>query len=136
MGQDAARRAPGEAVERISREVEGVPLPGELEREVVRHAARLALLPRSVRPRHLDALRSVGLDDRAIHDLTAVAACFAFMNRMADGLGVLLDPSRHGDAVELFGPERLAAHLDRAPRTDPGRGPSPVDGGPPVGHDG
>ncbi|MDX1673529.1 MAG: hypothetical protein R3314_01910 [Longimicrobiales bacterium] len=37
------------------------------------------------------SLRDVGLDDRAIHDVCAIASYFAFVNRMADGLGVELE---------------------------------------------
>ena len=36
----------------------------------------------------LDELRAHGLDDRALTDLTQVAAYFAYINRIADGLGV------------------------------------------------
>ncbi len=37
------------------------------------------------------ALKNVGLDDLAIHDLATVVAYFAFVNRVADGLGVDLE---------------------------------------------
>jgi hypothetical protein len=60
------------------------------------------------------ALRAAGFDDRAIHDICAVVAYYAFVNRLADGLGVELEPrlggvvaggseSRQGESV-------LAAH--------------------------
>ena len=39
----------------------------------------------------LEALRSHGLDDRAIHDLACIVAYFAFVNRVSDGLGVQLE---------------------------------------------
>jgi alkylhydroperoxidase family enzyme len=42
---------------------------------------------------HAQALRDVGLDDRAIHDACIVIAYFAFVNRIADGLGVELEPT-------------------------------------------
>lgn len=42
----------------------------------------------------VEALRQHGFDDRAIHDLCAVVAYFAFVNRIADGLGVDLEPAR------------------------------------------
>jgi len=41
---------------------------------------------------HLDELRAHGLDDRALSDLTQVAAYFAYINRIADGLGVDPEP--------------------------------------------
>ena len=40
---------------------------------------------------HIEALRAAGFDDRAIHDACAIIAYFAFVNRMADGLGVELE---------------------------------------------
>lgn len=37
-------------------------------------------------------LREVGLDDVAIHDLVQACAYFNYINRVADGLGVDLEP--------------------------------------------
>ncbi len=42
------------------------------------------------------ALRTAGFDDRAIHDGCAIVAYFAFVNRIADGLGVELEASSDG----------------------------------------
>lgn len=39
------------------------------------------------------ALKEIGLVDREIHDLCAIVAYFAFVNRIADGLGVDLESS-------------------------------------------
>jgi alkylhydroperoxidase family enzyme len=41
----------------------------------------------------LDALREHGLDDRAIVDANQVVAYYNYVNRVADGLGVELEPS-------------------------------------------
>lgn len=46
----------------------------------------------------IDALRNAGLDDRAIHDAAAVTAYFNFVNRIALGLGVELEPEYGGGA--------------------------------------
>jgi alkylhydroperoxidase family enzyme len=51
----------------------------------------LTLTPHAVTPAHIDALRAEGYDDRAIHDACAIIAYFAFVNRIADGLGVELE---------------------------------------------
>ncbi|MCL4212929.1 MAG: hypothetical protein KJZ74_03345 [Gemmatimonadales bacterium] len=56
------------------------------------YADRLTLAPRGVTREGIDALRAVGLDDRGIHDACAIVAYFAFVNRIADGLGVELEP--------------------------------------------
>jgi uncharacterized peroxidase-related enzyme len=61
-------------------------------RAILRHAERLSLQPASVSADHLDELRAHGLDDRALTDLTQVAAYFAYINRVADGLGVDPEP--------------------------------------------
>jgi alkylhydroperoxidase family enzyme len=42
-------------------------------------------------PGDVAALRSAGLDDRGIHDVCAIVGYFAFVNRIADGLGVELE---------------------------------------------
>ena len=44
----------------------------------------------------IEALRAVGLDDRAILDLVLVIAYYSFVNRLASGLGVPLEPERGG----------------------------------------
>jgi alkylhydroperoxidase family enzyme len=40
----------------------------------------------------VERLRAAGWDDRAIHDITQVAAYFNYINRVADGLEVDLEP--------------------------------------------
>lgn len=37
----------------------------------------------------VETLRQVGLSDRAIHDATQVISYFNYINRVADGLGVI-----------------------------------------------
>lgn len=44
--------------------------------------------PGCTSPAHLEELRGVGFDDTGIFQISAIAAFFAFVNRMADGLGV------------------------------------------------
>jgi uncharacterized protein YciW len=39
----------------------------------------------------VQALRAVGLDDRAVHDATGVVAYFNYINRVADALDVDLE---------------------------------------------
>ncbi|MCK6522987.1 hypothetical protein L6R49_16290 [Myxococcota bacterium] len=58
------------------------------ERAMLEHAERLTRAPASVMPEHLDALRAVGFDDVAIFQITGIAAFFAYVNRIADGLGL------------------------------------------------
>lgn len=52
---------------------------------------KLTRVPASVTAEDVGGLRAVGFDDRAIHDLCAITAYYAFVNRIADGLGVELE---------------------------------------------
>ncbi len=67
--------------------------PGLTAREaaLLDYADVLTRTPAAVRPHHIERLRAQGLDDRAIHDACAIVAYFAFVNRIADGLGVELE---------------------------------------------
>jgi alkylhydroperoxidase family enzyme len=51
-------------------------------------AIRLTREPWKLMPADLDALRRVGFDDRAILQITLIAAWFNYINRVADALGV------------------------------------------------
>ena len=55
------------------------------------YAAKLTLTPANITAENVDALRAAGFDDQAIHDICAITAYFAFVNRIADGLGVELE---------------------------------------------
>jgi uncharacterized peroxidase-related enzyme len=61
------------------------------ERALLRYADRLTLEPGSVAKEHVQELREAGFDDRAIHDACSIVSYFAFVNRIADGLGVELE---------------------------------------------
>lgn len=66
------------------------------ERALVAYADKLTHAPASVEARDVDALRRHGLDDLAIHDACAIVAYFAFVNRIADGLGVEVEDKQAG----------------------------------------
>lgn len=55
------------------------------------YAATLTRTPAAIRAADVAALRAAGFDDRGIHDICAIVAYFAFVNRIADGLGVQLE---------------------------------------------
>lgn len=55
------------------------------------YVVKLTRRPAQVTNDDIDKLRAVGFDDRAIHDICAITAYFAFVNRIADGLGVELE---------------------------------------------
>lgn len=55
------------------------------------YALTLTHAPHTVTAEHVATLRKAGFDDRGIHDICAVTAYYAFVNRIADGLGVELE---------------------------------------------
>jgi NAD(P)H-hydrate epimerase len=55
------------------------------------YARKLTHTPASVREADVAALRTVGLDDRAIVDANQVVAYFNYVNRIVEGLGVQLE---------------------------------------------
>ena len=52
------------------------------------YAVKLTQTPGQMRREDVDALRSAGFSDRDILDIVEVTAYYAYVNRIADGLGV------------------------------------------------
>ena len=67
-------------------------LPREMA--ILDYAIKLTQRPAEMVANDVEQLRNHGLDDRAIHDLCSCVAYFAFVNRIADGLGVELESDR------------------------------------------
>jgi uncharacterized protein YciW len=59
---------------------------------MVNYALKLTRTPWDMRKEDLVPLREAGLSDREILDLAMIVSYFAYVNRMADGLGVELEP--------------------------------------------
>lgn len=59
---------------------------------MLEYAVRLTREPASVTEDHVEELRTAGFSDRAILDICQVTAYYAYVNRLADGLGVGLEP--------------------------------------------
>lgn len=62
------------------------------DRVMLDYVAKLTREPWTMERTDVEKLRRVGFDDTAILDIAQVAAYFAYVNRMADGLGVELEP--------------------------------------------
>ncbi|MGH7559707.1 MAG: carboxymuconolactone decarboxylase family protein [Gemmatimonadales bacterium] len=60
------------------------------------YAVKLTRTPDRIGMEDIESLRGSGFDDRAIHDICAITAYYAFVNRIADGLGVELEPRLRG----------------------------------------
>lgn len=61
-------------------------------RAALAYAEKLTLRPAEVGVEDVAALRRHGWSDRDVHDLAQAAAYFNYINRIADGLGVDLEP--------------------------------------------
>ena len=55
------------------------------------YAVRVTREPWTVRREDIERLRSSGFSDRAVLDISLVTGYYAFVNRLADGLGVPLE---------------------------------------------
>ncbi len=62
------------------------------DRGMLDFAIKLTLTPWAMAPADVDGLRALGFDDAAVHDIAQVAALFNYYDRLADGLGVDLEP--------------------------------------------
>jgi alkylhydroperoxidase family enzyme len=56
------------------------------------YAEKLTLRPASVTREDVDGLRSAGFSDEDVLHICEVTAYYAYVNRIADGLGVELEP--------------------------------------------
>lgn len=56
------------------------------------YAVKLTRSPEAMKAADVQALRSVGFSDRDILDIVEVTAYYAYVNRIADGLGVMEEP--------------------------------------------
>ena len=73
-----------EAIKQDYRAAELVPA----DRAMLDYAAKLTLTPARMTRVDVESLRSHGFDDVAILQINLIASFFAYVNRVADGLGV------------------------------------------------
>ena len=114
-GVDCDRLAPPDAVERMRRDLaDPARTPGldDADRAVLAYVSVLTLRPHATSRTDAEAqLRAAaGLDDAGILDVVQVTACFAYMNRLADGTGVLTMPKHADLEATLFSADEIAAH--------------------------
>ena len=64
----------------------------EPTRSLLDYAVKLTLTPADMTKTDIIRLRQVGWSDAAIHDATQVISYFNYINRIADGLHVDLEP--------------------------------------------
>jgi uncharacterized peroxidase-related enzyme len=61
------------------------------DRAMLDYAYKLTLTPWEMNPADVETLREHGFSDRAILDINQITAYYAYVNRIADGLGVPLE---------------------------------------------
>ncbi len=61
------------------------------------YVEKLTLAPATVAERDVAALRAAGLEDADVLAVCETAAYYAYANRIADGLGVQLEPHMESD---------------------------------------
>ncbi len=61
------------------------------DKQMLSYAIKLTASPGNISATDIGQLHEHGFDDRAIHDICCITAYFAFVNRVADGLGVELE---------------------------------------------
>ena len=82
-------------VKTIARDYRKAPLSTP-DRSMLDYAVKLTKTPWSVRRTDVTKLRRTGFDDRTILDINLIVRYYAFVNRLADGLGVPLEDYRQG----------------------------------------
>ena len=63
----------------------------EREKAIVKYSLKITKTPSKMTKDDVEALRKVGLNDEEILNVVLVNGYFAFVNRMADGLGIELE---------------------------------------------
>jgi len=64
---------------------------GEEDRQILDFVEALTLRPQEITLATIKPLKERGISDRMLHDIVQVTAYFAYVNRIADGLGVELE---------------------------------------------
>ena len=77
-------------VQALSEDPDGAELSSR-ERAIVNYSLKLTRTPASMTQDDMQPLRDAGLDDRTILDLAMIVAYYAYVNRLASGLGVELE---------------------------------------------
>lgn len=61
------------------------------DRQILEFVEELTLRPGEITAETIAPLKKLGFDGRMLHDIVQVTAYFAYVNRVADGLGVELE---------------------------------------------
>jgi uncharacterized peroxidase-related enzyme len=90
-GEGLRRLTQDEAlVEQLKNDFRRAPL-NEKDRAMLDYAVKLTVEPWNMREADVERLRQIGFTDADILDINQVTSYYAFVNRLADGLGVELE---------------------------------------------
>lgn len=64
------------------------------EKSIVQYVLKITKTPSEMTKDDVDKLKNAGLSEAAVLNLVLVAGYFAFVNRLADGLGISLEDYR------------------------------------------
>ncbi|MCH8928805.1 MAG: hypothetical protein IIB39_08840 [Candidatus Marinimicrobia bacterium] len=64
------------------------------EKSIVKYVLKITKTPSEMRKDDVEELKNAGLSEAAVLNLVLVAGYFAFVNRLADGLGIDLEDYR------------------------------------------
>ena len=78
-------------MEALKRDYRTVDLPAA-DRAMLDFAVKLTRTPAEMRRADVERLREAGFDDDGIHEIAQIAGLFNYYNRLADGLGIDLEP--------------------------------------------
>ena len=76
--------------DQLASDYEAAPI-SQAEKAMLGYADKLTRTPAKMTQDDVDALREAGFSDAAVLDICMVTGYFAFVNRLADGLGVELE---------------------------------------------
>jgi len=85
------------------------------DRGMLDYAVKLTRQPAEVGEEDVDRLRALGFEDRAILDICQVAAYYNYVNRLADGAGVELEPHWTEEEMTVTHDEWAAREAGDAP---------------------
>jgi uncharacterized peroxidase-related enzyme len=83
-------------VDAVMEDAERAPVDDRMK-ALLRIAGKVQVLGKEVTPADIETARSLGADDREIHDTVLIAATFSMFNRYVDGLAILTptDPEEY-----------------------------------------
>ncbi len=93
-------------------------LPARL-RAILRYAEKLTRSPDQMRREDVETLRAGGLSDEDVLHVCEVVSYYNFVNRMADGLGVTLEPDWPHELVGTADAEREPGAAEGDPADEP-----------------